>query len=259
VQVGGTSVVPALFAGELHFTTVLSAVGANAAQGGETRIVQFHSVKLQHVLSVRPEITSLQQLAGKRIAVQNLGTLTAIEARRIAEHFNVPDVAIIAVGSDLERIAAMEAGAADANVAAIPMNIVAEQRGFPTLLRISTFLEIPQAGFGTSLAHLRDRTDLVTRSLRAAARALPLITAQPDVVTSTIAEFMELSPQDAARAYEMVADTFSPNGVPSDVQLAAYLDVLRTTSQLANDVPDDQVSDFSIARRVAAELGLPNP
>src|SRR3954464_12568745 len=136
VPVGGTSGIPALFSGELHFTTILSAVGANAGQGGDTRIVQFHSVRLQHVLSVRPEITAIPQLAGKRIAVQNLGTLTALEARKVAEHFNLPDVALGAVGSDLERIAALETNAADANVTAIPMNLLAEKRGLPTLLRI---------------------------------------------------------------------------------------------------------------------------
>ena len=212
VQVGGTSVIPALFSGELHFTTILSAVGANAGQGGDTRIVQFHSVRLQHVLSVRPEITAIPQLAGKRIAVQNLGTLTALEARKVAEHFNLPDVALVAVGSDLERIAALESNAADANVTAIPMNLLAEKRGLPTLLRIGSILEIPQAGFGTSLEHLRDRPALLTRALRAAARAFPFVTGQPDVTTATIAEFMELAPDDAARAYEMVADTFTATG-----------------------------------------------
>src|SRR5262249_2188111 len=150
VQVGGTLIVPALLSGEVQYTTILSAVANHAANGGPSRIVQYHSVRLQHVLSVRPEITAVGQLAGKRIAVQSLGTLTAFEARKIADHFGLPDVAIVPIGGDLERIAAMGTGAADANVTAIPNNLVAEREGFPTLLRIGTILEIPQAGFATS-------------------------------------------------------------------------------------------------------------
>ena len=188
VQVAGTSVVPAMLSGEADFTTTLSAVGAHAGQGGPSRIVQFHSVKLQHVLNVRPEITAIPQLSGKRVAVQSLGTLTAHEARKLVEHFGLTDVAIIAVGGDLERIAAMESGAADATIAAIPANFLAERRGFPSLLRVSTILEIPQAGFGTTEANLRDRADMVTRMLRGTARALPVIPTQRDVVVQHIAE-----------------------------------------------------------------------
>jgi NitT/TauT family transport system substrate-binding protein len=259
VQVGGTSMVPALLSGELGLTTIISPVGASAGQGGEARIVQMHVVAVQHVLSARPEITAVQQLAGKRIAVQNLGTLTAHEARKVVEHFALPDVAIVAVGGDLERIVAMETGAADANVSNIPGNLVAERRGFPTLLRISTILDIPTGGYGASLAGVRDQPDVLARALRATARALPLFGRQPDVVTRTIASFMDLPPEDAARAYEMVADTYSPNGLATDAQMAGYLDLLRSTAGLPADTTAAQITDFTLARRVAQELALPNP
>ena len=104
VRMGGTTAVPAILSGELDYTTLLSAVGANAGQGGPMRMAQFHSVRLQHVLSVRPEITAIAQLAGRRVAVQSLGTLTAFETRKIADHFGLADVATLAVGGDLERI-----------------------------------------------------------------------------------------------------------------------------------------------------------
>ena len=94
----------------------------------------------------------------------------------------------------------MESGAADANVAPIPANLAAEQRGFPTLLRIGSLLDTPHGGFGTSVAHLRDQADLLTRTLRATARALPLVTAQRDTVIAVIRDFMQLSPPDAERA-----------------------------------------------------------
>lgn len=259
VQVGGNSVVPALLSNELDFTTILSAIGAHAGNGGPTKIVQFHSVRLQHVLTARPEFSSMNQLVGKRIAVQSLGTLTAFEARKLIEHFNLGDAAIVSVGGDLERLAALGTGAADASVTAIPMNLVAEREGLPTLLRIGTILEIPQAGLGTSDTALHDRPDLVRRGLRAAARGLPLITNQRDVVVATIAELMELSPDDAARAYEQVAETYSTNGLPTDSQMAAYLELMRATAGVGPDVTAQQIADFAIARQVAAELGLSGP
>jgi NitT/TauT family transport system substrate-binding protein len=259
VQLGGPTVIPALMGGEIDFTISLSAVAANAGQGGPTRIAQFHSVRLQNVLTVRPETTHVSQLAGKRIAVQSLGTLTAFWTRKVADHFGVPDVAILAFGGDLERLAGLESGAADAAALGIPSNVIAEKRGYPTLLRASTVLEIPQAGLGTSEAHLRDHADRVERTLRASARMLPVITSQRDLVVQQIAEWVELDPADAARAYDQVADTYTPNGLPTDAQMAAYMELMYETAGVSPSVPPSQLVDFTIARRVAAQLGLPNP
>jgi ABC-type nitrate/sulfonate/bicarbonate transport system substrate-binding protein len=256
VQVRGNSVIPALLSAELDFTTLLSAIGAHASQGGPSKIVQFHSVKLQHVLTVRPEITDVSQMAGKRIGVESLGTLTAFESRKLIDHYGLADVAIVAVGGDLERIAAMETNAVDASTSAVPSNIAAEKRGFPTLLRIGAILEIPQAGLGGAESFTREHPDKVARSLRAAARALPLIQAQRDLVIQKIGEWMELSPEDATRAYDLVVDTYSPNGLPTDAQMLAYIDLMRATAGASADTKPADLADFSIARRVAGELGL---
>src|SRR5918997_1667807 len=131
----------------MDFTTNVSSVATHAGQGGPSKIVQFHSVKLQHVVTVKSDITTPRDLEGKRIAVQALGTLPAFQAQKLAEHYGLRDLRLVVAGSELERIAAVEAGAADAAISSIPANLVAERRGLPTLLRIGTVLDIPQAGF----------------------------------------------------------------------------------------------------------------
>ena len=55
-----------------------------------------------------------------------------------------------------------------------------------------------------------------------------------------------------------MADTNTPNGLPTDAQMEAYLELMRATAGAPADVTAAQVSDFTIARRVAAELGLPS-
>jgi ABC-type nitrate/sulfonate/bicarbonate transport system substrate-binding protein len=214
---------------------------------------------LQHVVTVRPEITTPQQLEGKRVAVQALGTLPAFQVQKLAEHFGLRDVAMVVAGSEMERIAAIEAGAADAAISSIPANLVAERRGLPTLLRVGAVLDIPQAGLATTEAHLRDRPEFVARTLRAAARALPAVRERRDEVIQLIAQWIELPPEDAARAYEQVVDTYSPNGLATDAQLRAYLQLMQETANVPADATLDRLYDFALARRVAAELGLPLP
>ena len=104
---------------------------------------------------------------------------------------------------------------------------------------------------------MRDRTDLVVGSLRAAARALPVIRGNHDEVSRIIAEWMELPPDDAARAYEQVTDTFSTDGTVGPTEQNAYLDLLRATGGMPAETTPVQVFDFTLARRVATELGLP--
>jgi hypothetical protein len=101
--------------------------------------------------------------------------------------------------------------------------------------------------------------DLATRTLRAVARAIPAIARQRDQVIGARAVWLEISPEDAARAYEQVVDTYSPSGLPTDAQMAAYLDLLRETAGVGADVAVGQIADFTLARRVASELGLPSP
>jgi ABC-type nitrate/sulfonate/bicarbonate transport system substrate-binding protein len=81
-QVTGNAIIPSLLSGDIDFTTNLSSIGSHAGQGGPSKILQFHSVKLQHVLVVNPEITDVRQLSGKRIAVQSPGTLPTLRRRR---------------------------------------------------------------------------------------------------------------------------------------------------------------------------------
>jgi len=176
--VTGNAIMPALLSGEIEFTTNLSSIGAHAGQGGESKILQFHAVKLQHVLVTRPDITDVLQMSSKRIGVQSPGTLPAFQALKMAERYDLRDLTLVATGS--EGRAALEAGAVDATITGVPENLLAERNGMRTLLRMGTILDIPQAGLGTSEATLRDKSDAVQRALRASARALPLMATDRD-------------------------------------------------------------------------------
>src|SRR5919202_4758654 len=100
--------------------------------------------------------------------------------------------------------------------------------------------------------HLREKAALVTGSIRASARALPVITSQRDEGVRVIEGYVNLSPEDAGLAYEQVVDSYTPNGLPTDAQLAAYLDLLQATAGAPTGVRPEQMVDFTIARRVAA-------
>ena len=58
--------------------------------------------------------------------------------------------------------------------------------------------------------------------------------------------------------YDLVIDTYSPNGLPTDAQMRAYLELMQETANVPADATLERVFDFTLARRVADELGLPS-
>ncbi len=73
-----------------------------------------------------------------------------------------------------------------------------------------------------------------------------------------IADWIELSPDDAARAYDLVIDTYSPDGLATEAQQRAYLGLMQETANVPADATTDRLFDLTLARRAAAELGLPS-
>lgn len=257
-QLGGDLGVTAALAGQVDYTTVPSSASAAAAQGAPIKTVAFMSVKLQHMLVGRPEIATVQDLAGKRIGVQRQGDLTAFESKRVAEAMHVPDVAIISVGADSERLAALVSGAADAIVASAPWDLKAEQQGMHVLLPIGTLLEIPQAGLTASQMKINQHPDEIAKLVRGIIRATQYLRdpAHRDEVAAIVADWVALSPTEAATALDRVRDTYSATATPTDAQIQLYLEMLRATGAASEDTTVDKIADFSITRRVAAEMGV---
>jgi ABC-type nitrate/sulfonate/bicarbonate transport system substrate-binding protein len=257
-QLGGDLAVTAILSGQVGYTTVPSSASAAAAQGAPVKTVVFMSVKLQHTLVGRPEIATVQDLAGKRVGVQRQGDLTAFESKRVLDLFNVPNVTILSVGADAERLAALESGAVDAIVASAPWDVKAEQQGMHVLLPIGNVLEIPQAGLATSDTKINRDADEIAKLVRGIIRGTAYVRdpANRDEVAGIIARWVDLPQADAALALDRVRDTYSATATPTDAQIQLYLEMLRATGAATDDTTVDQIADFSIARRTAAQMGV---
>ncbi len=260
-QLSGDLGVTAMLAGEVDYTTIPSSASAAAAQGAPVKTVVFMSVKLQHMLVSRPEVATVQDLAGKRIGIQRQGDLTAFESKRVIDTFQVPNVALVSVGPDSQRLAALVSGAVDAIVASAPWDIKAEQQGMHVLLPIGTVLEIPQAGLATTEAKIAQNPDEIARLVRGIIRGTQYLRdpANRDDVVGIIARWVELTPAEAATALDRVRDTYSATAAPTDAQIQLYLEMLRATGAASEDTTVDKIADFSIARRTAAEMGVTAP
>jgi ABC-type nitrate/sulfonate/bicarbonate transport system substrate-binding protein len=250
--------VTALLADEVDYSTTPSSAAAAASQGAPVRIVYFMSGKVQHQLVGRPELTGIVDLAGKRIAVNRLGDITAFEVRWALDHFNIPDASLVTLGRDTERIAGVLSGAADAAVLPVPMDIVAERQGLRHLLAIGDVLEVPLAGLVVNEEKLRHEGDEIAAMVRAVVRGTQYLRdpAHREAVAAYIANWADLSPDEGRSALDRVRETYLPAGMPTDAQVQTFLTMLRETGGAPEAITADQIADFSITRRVAAAMGV---
>ena len=248
-------IAPALLNRAIDYTTIPSGPATAAARGAPLTVICFTSVKLQHVLVSRPEISSVTDLAGKRIGAGSFGTLPAYEVRVLIEKYRLgANTVIVPLNSTLDRIIGTQRGTIDATVVPVPSDLKAEEMGLKRLLQMGSILPIPQAGFATSEEKIKTARQEVLELLKATIEGIDFTWNQREETIEIIAKWIKLNPLQAAKAYDSVRDTFSKIGVPSDEQAKAYIAMLISTASLKGDVAPASIFDFSLAAEAAKEL-----
>ena len=167
IQMAAGLAAPALLNRAIDYTTIPSGPATAGARGAPLKVVCFTSVKLQHVLISRPEITSVAELAGKRIGAGSFGTLPAYEVRVLIDKYRLgPNTIIVPLNSTQDRIIGTQRGTIDATVVPVPSDLKAEELGLKRLLAMGTVLQIPQAGLATTDEKIKTARHEVWKSSR---------------------------------------------------------------------------------------------
>jgi ABC-type nitrate/sulfonate/bicarbonate transport system substrate-binding protein len=251
--------ISAVVADEADYSTTPSSGASAASQGAPVRIVQLMTGRLQHAFLSRPDITSIPELSGKRIAVNRHGDVTAFEAKWLIDQYNLsPDTSILSLGQDAQRMAGVQSGAADATVLPVPVDIIAERQGLRLLLAMSSVLEVPISGLVANQQKIQRHPDEIAALARALVRGTQYLRdpANSAAIAGYIANWAELSPDEGRLALDRVRETYLVSGVPSDAQFQNFLHMLAETGAANPGTTIEQVADFTIARRVATEMGV---
>jgi NitT/TauT family transport system substrate-binding protein len=255
IQMSASLTAPALLNRSVDYTTIPSTIATAAARGAPARVIFFASVKLQHMLVSRPEISTVQDLAGKRIAAAGFGNLTSYQIQFLIERYRLgPKTTIVSAPSSMDRLIAIQRGNADAGIIAAPQDLKGEELGLKRLLNMGTILQIPQAGLAATEEKIKNRRSEVLEVLKASIEGLEYTAAEREDSSDIIGKWMALTPAQAARAYESVKDTYSKHGIPTEEQSKAYIGMLAATAGVSAEAAATTIFDFSLAAAAAKEL-----
>ena len=236
-----------------------SAVSA-AVRGADIKVILAVTDRPSFDLIVQPNITSVQQLRGKKIGTGGVGSLAEILARRILMANNVrpEEVAILATGPSHVTYLSLKAKVIDAAPLQMPLTFTAQDDGFRKLVSAGDVYQTVQGGLATTTAMLTEQPELVTKVVRAMLRATRLFKSDRkygiEFLKGPWLDIGKDPEKIAARTYDIAAPALLENGiVGEDVQRQMIADAAAQIKPKQPVLPA-QVFDFSIARKVGETL-----
>ncbi|MGB7951073.1 MAG: ABC transporter substrate-binding protein [Candidatus Binatia bacterium] len=252
--------IQATMANSTQFASATGSAVSSAVSGADIRVILAVTDQPSFDLIAQPNITSVQELRGKKIGTGGVGSLAEILARRILSAHNVrpEEVIILATGPSHMTYLSLKAKVIDAAPLQMPLTFTAQDEGFRKLVSAADVYRSVQGGLATTKAMLTEQPELVTKVVRAMMKAIRLIKSDRkygiDFIKGPWLDIGKEPEKIAARVYDIAAPALLENGsVSEEVQRQMIADAAARIKPKQPVVPE-QVFDFSIVRRVSETL-----
>lgn len=194
---GGTGVIQALLAGDVPIAIVSGEPSILARlQGAETLILAGLVNIMDFSIISAPEVKRPQDLKGKKIAVSRYGSSTDFVARYALEKWGlVPDrdVALLQIGSQPARYAALKAGTVQGTVVGPPAESIARRAGFNELVTAGQLsLAYPNTCIVTTASAISRNEETIRRAMRAFVEGIHFFTTQKEASLKSLDVFLRL-------------------------------------------------------------------
>src|SRR2546428_6594711 len=169
---GGSRVIQTLISGDVAAAQVGgSAVLEANIQGAGVKIVAGFINTMPYKFMVAKDITNPEQLKGKTVAVSRFGSSSDFATRYAIDKYGLvvgKDVAVVQIGAEPARMAAMEAGKIHGAMVSIPGNLRLQKLGFNTLADLQMLgLEYQHTAFAVPQTLINSRPDVVRNMMKA--------------------------------------------------------------------------------------------
>jgi NitT/TauT family transport system substrate-binding protein len=246
-------IVKAIMSDELNFMSIIPTAILAAVRGIPVQTIAVNVESAPYVLVGRPEVKSMSDMKGKKIAVSSLGGMSTILVRQIVALNGLnPDreVTFVAVGGSAARSVSLAAGFVDAALMTVPLNYELERKGFTRLAWGPDFVRYPLNGIAASAEFLAKNRELALSLLKGVAAGVQDVKQRKSDAIGFIKKYLSLQDEDASRSYEFLTANMPDNLMTADATIKAAMEFAAQALKLKPDaVPDiDKVRDWSLAR-----------
>ena len=248
----GTLSVQTLVSGDvMAANTSGAAVIQSTLQGSGVVLIAGFLNTFDYKFMVSHDITRPDQLKGKVVAVSRIGSSSDFATRYALDKYGlVPDkdVAVIQIGSQPARFAALQSGKINAVMVSIPVTAKATKMGFNTLADLQMLgLEYQQNSLAVSEKLIKTQPDLVRSILKAHVEAIAYAKTHRNEAIAILAKYLKTDDADALQeAYEACVQTLIPQKpYPSMKGIQTILRELGTKNPAARTAKPEQFVNVS--------------
>ncbi len=247
----------ALLAGSIQFSGSGSSALIAIAKGGAPlkTILAVNDQVLQWVL-VRPNISSLKELKGGKVAVTGVASVATTMFRQILTKNGLDgnkDVVFVDPGAG-NRLTALLVGAVDGAILSAEEYYAGLDQGMKQLMYLGNQVRNSWGTVVTSERFIKEQPKLLAGFMRAVLKAMRLVHQDRDGTIAALAKFTELQKPLVTRMYDDLIGTFTKNGIVDEQTQRNDLAVVLQLIGVNENVPIRRAYDFSYAQEADRQL-----
>ncbi len=204
------------------------AVVSNVLRGGDIIQIAATVPYFTQSLMVRPQITELGGLRGKKVGITRFGAVTDLALRALLERNNIKDVTVLQMGGLAETMAGLSKGSVDGSMVSPPHTFTLLKQGFRELVAPKDLRKLG-IGFLTNglvarRSYAASNRDVPIRMIKATAEGTKLMTTNEGLTKKLISKYLHIDdPELLQESYLYVVENFArdPTVPPGAMQWMA--------------------------------------
>ena len=256
IYIPAVAATQALIAGEIQLAQVtgVSTAGAILA-GADVRIIASVQDKLAGSIYARPEITSPEQLKGKKLGISRFGALSDTAAAIFLDRYALKrntDVAVIQLGGLPEIITALEKGAIQAGFANPPQTSRARRLGMRELFDLNNLgIELQQTCVTTTTKYLREHRSTVKGFIQAYTEGIRRFVTDRDYSIQVLKKYLRVNDKELLDdAYDFYAPKMQRIPYPTLKGIKFILDEMAEKNPQAKKALPESFVEVSLLQEL---------
>ncbi len=199
------------------------AVISNILQGGDVIHITAMVPRFTQSIMVKAEIKKPEDMAGKKIGVSRLGTVTHFALQTLLDGYGVKNVTILQMGGQPEAFAGLSRGSVDGAVFSPPYNFQLKKQGYNELASPSDLAKLTAFitnGIVARRSVAEKDKDTVIKVIKGTAEAIKVIQTDREFTKKVMGKWMPMRDVDLAeQSYRFATENYSKEGVVPEAAL----------------------------------------
>jgi NitT/TauT family transport system substrate-binding protein len=257
IRAGGGVATPALLSGDLHLSTSAGSALSAALRGGPVKIVYTNLSKPSYkFITTKPEIQTLKDLTGKKIAINSFGDTQHLSLLLLLKKYHIPSTSVlfIAMGGNETRFAAFKTAAIDATLL-LPRDVL--QIGQPKgaiLADIGKEIQLIWSGAATSSKLLAENRGLAERFLTGAIKGREYARRFKDQTIAVVSKYDKSSREGIELDYDATVSSMTAEGSVTDDVLRDEIATRAELTKMGNPPDKEKLFDYGLVKKIYADL-----